>query len=61
MSSDKEVVTYSWPTPDEASYLQVRITEEGLIFDVVENGEVVETMGMMAQEWADYILERGAR
>lgn len=57
IDEDTNDTVYSWPTPDQGSYLQVRITEEGLIFDVVENGEVVATMGMMAQEWADYIKE----
>lgn len=51
-------ITHRWPNPDQGSYLQAKITEEGLILDVVENGEVVATMAMMAYEWADYISDR---
>lgn len=36
-------------------FLNVNVTYEGVIMDVVADGEVVATVGMMADEWADVI------
>ena len=38
-------------------YLSVHLTDEGVIIDVVENGEIIGTVGMMAHEWADHLTE----
>lgn len=50
---------FIFPIGDELDeLLLVNITEEGIIMDVIRDGQVVGTCGMMADEWADFILER---
>lgn len=44
---------------DKDVLLQVNITNEGIIMDVIMDGEVIGTRGMMADEWADEIMAGG--
>jgi hypothetical protein len=39
--------------------LVVTITDEGVIMDVFDNNtnQLIETVGMMADEWADWIID----
>ncbi len=34
------------------------ITDEGLIIDVIDSGEVIATVGMTADEWAEWVCGR---
>lgn len=42
----------------ERTTLVVNITDEGVIMDVFVENACVGTIGMMAGEWADFILNR---
>lgn len=55
-----EVTEYD--LPDDRTLL-VRVTDEGVIMDLYETDapdkmRLVGTMGMMAEEWADWITEQ---
>jgi len=39
----------------DLAQLAVTMSEEGVVFDVVEDGAVVVTMGMTWDEFADYL------
>jgi len=52
---------------DDDQYMVVKVTHEGIIMDlyedtvndgVVEHGELIGTVGMMFDEWADWIKRR---
>lgn len=50
---------FIFPIGDEEDIsLQVNVTSEGVIFDVICDGEVIGTWGMMSDEWADEIMAR---
>lgn len=42
---------------DDDNSLNVTCTSEGVIMDVYLEGDLVATVGMMADEWVDWILK----
>ena len=43
---------------DGTETLQVTVTEEGVIMDAYFDGDMVGTVGMMADEWFDWVAGR---
>lgn len=52
---------------DDDHYMVVKVTHEGIIMDlyedtvndgVLEHGELIATVGMMFDEWADWMMSR---